>query len=138
MRRLTVPLLLFAVACAFAATILTPDQVIKDRDKLDTKVVTVRGKVEDFDAKTSKRGNAYTVFKVAGAKQKVNGYLRGHLAKAPKNGDTVEVTGVFRKEKKVGEQTFKDEIDATAERGKPHGVKIIAAADAGPGKPARK
>lgn len=138
MRPLTLPFILLAAACAFAATVLTPDQVIKEREKLDAKAITVRGKVEDFDAKTSKRGNPYTVFKIAGGKQKVNGYLRGHLAKAPKNGDTVEVTGVFRKEKKVGGQTFKDEIDATAEKGKPYGVKIIPAAGAGPGKPARK
>jgi RecG-like helicase len=129
------PLFLVAVAgIGFAqkaeppkpVTVSIPELLIA-RDKHHEKPVTVSGKVADFEARTSRRGNKYTVFKLSENKQTVNVWLRGHLeAKdAPKNGDRAAVTGIYRKEKKVGQMTFNNEVDATAKKGQPYGVKVL-------------
>ena len=117
---------LAALSAIVLAKFVTVDELMKKKSEFDQKVVTVRGKVDKFTEKTSKAGNEYTTFTMMGEKQKLNGYLREHLKKAPKNGDVIEITGTFRLEKKVGDRVFKDEVDATSEKGKPYGVKIIA------------
>ncbi len=114
------------VSVALAASFLTVDAVIKDAKKLNGKEVTVRGKVDAFKAKTSKSGNKYTTFKLKGETKVLNVYLRDHLSPEPKNGYVVEVKGIYRESKKVGEITFKNEVDATKVAGKKFGVKIIS------------
>ena len=117
------------MAClAFAAGSLSVDALLKDSKKFDKKVVTVTGSVQKFEAKTSKRGNKYTVFKLKGstAKSIINVYLKGHLTKPVKNGDSVSVTGKWQVEKKMGTTVFKNEIDAsTSKPGAPQQVKLL-------------
>lgn len=112
-------------AVAFAADKMTPDQVVKDAEKHDGKKVTVTGTVQAFRERTSRAGNDYTTFRVKGSEESVNIYMQGKIEKdKPKNGDTVEVTGRFVKEKKVGEQTFKNEVDISKRLNKEFGVKV--------------
>lgn len=117
--------MLLASAVLAAPASVKPQQVLKERDKWHTKEVASAGVVAEFEAKTSKRGNPYTVFKLTEGDAKINVYLRGRLPadKPIKNGDKVVVTGIFRKEKKVGSAVFRNEIDATPKKDKPYGVK---------------
>lgn len=115
-------------ASAFAAVKLTPETVLKDAAKHDGKKVTVTGKVDDFRARTSRAGNKYFTFKLKGTKESLSIYGRGELKKAPKDGDRVEITGTYRREKKVNDNfTAKNEVDVSAPRdGKGGiGVKIL-------------
>lgn len=108
---------------ALAIAPVTVDDLIKNVDKYNDKTITVVGRVADYSEKTSKKGNPYITFLLRGKSETANIYLQGRLKKSLKNGDQVEVTGMFRKEKKVGDRAFKNEIDATAEKGKPDNVK---------------
>lgn len=114
-----------ALAFAQAAKYISVDALQKDTKKYDKKDVVVRGKVKDYKAKTSKAGNKYTTFKLLGEKKEVNIYMREHPAKPLKDGQLVEVNGVYRVEKKVGDRVFKNEIEITAEKGKKYGVKTV-------------
>lgn len=107
--RLTSLVLLFPVLALAGPT--TPVAVLKDRVKLDGKTVQVRGVVADFKAKTSKKGNKYFTFDLVEGKKSVAVYGRGELPKAPRAGDKVLVSGRFRKEKKLGDKTFINEIE---------------------------
>ncbi len=78
----------------------------------DGTTVTVKGKALDVKPTTSRRGNPYTTFQVAdpsGASLKV--FTWGHPS--IDSGDTVEVTGTFRRAKQVGRYTFNNELDAS-------------------------
>jgi hypothetical protein len=99
--------------------------VLADRDNFDGKAVRVVGTVEKYDAKTSRRGNPYTVLVVAEGGARLSVYHRQHQSPAPKKGDRVEVVGVYQKERKVGSGSVKDQIDATAPQGGPVGVKKV-------------
>lgn len=118
-------LALGAVLVAYAAAPLTVGQVIKEPKKYDGKDVVVKGTVSEFKAKTSKAGNKYTVFKLKGENKELSVYMRDHMAKPVKNDDLVVVTGQFAAEKKVGTQTFKNEIDISKKEGKKYGVKLL-------------
>ncbi|MFM9872425.1 MAG: hypothetical protein ACKVQS_03045 [Fimbriimonadaceae bacterium] len=127
MKRSVLVLAVLVSAVAFAASAMTVDKLLKDKDKLDGKDVIVTGTVAEYKAHVSKAGNPYITFKLKGASSTANVYLRGKLEgnAAPKDGDTVEVSGVYRKEKKVNAKfTSKDEIDASKADKKKFGVKI--------------
>ena len=127
MKRALVFISLLSVA-AFAAEALTVDKLLKDRETLDTKEVVVGGIVSEYRQRESQAGNPYVTFKLKGENKVASVYLQGKLEgdAAPKDGDKVEVSGVFRKEKKVNSNfTVKDEIDATKKEKKKFGVKII-------------
>lgn len=99
---------------AFAIDKATVAEVLKDPAKFDDKVVTVTGKVTKFKQKTSKAGNPYYNFKLVGkGEEELSVYGRGKAEPAPEDGQMVEVTGKFAKEKKVGSVTYKNEIDVT-------------------------
>lgn len=119
---------LFALAAIVpAAEKVSVDALMSSAAKYDNKLVTVTGKVAEYQAKTSKAGNTYTVFKLKGGKQTVNVYLREKLSPPLKDGQKVQLTGTFRQEKKVGAMTFKNEIDATTDRAKGVGVNVVPA-----------
>ncbi len=99
------------------------DEVLKDPAKFDGKSIAVKGKVEDFRAKVSQAGNAYTTFDLLDGKEKLHVFLANKPEKPLEEGDKVTVTGRFAKEKKVGSLTFKNEIDASAKIDKVFGVK---------------
>lgn len=131
MKRFVFALALLATF-AYAADILTVDDVVKNAGKHDGKTLTVTGVVSDYQAKTSRAGNKYTILTLKGKEQTMNAYSRGHLEKAPKKGDTVEITGSFKKEKKVNASyTVKNEVDftkGTDEKTKKYGLKIVKSA----------
>lgn len=94
--------------------------------KYDQKVVKVIGKIEKYEEKTSKSSKKpYTVFVLVDAKGKVNVYMHGHPSPKLKDGDKVEVTGKYSKEKKIKDLVFKNEIDASHDVVKTNGVKIL-------------
>jgi|GEM_PF-828482 len=96
-----------------------------DLAKFDKKTVTVVGKIDKYNEKTSRISKKqYTVFTLVDAKGKVNVFLQGRPGSKFKDGDKVIVTGFYRKEKKVKEMVFKNEIDATNDKVKTNGVKL--------------
>lgn len=100
---------------------VTTDQL----PKFDKKPVKVIGKIEKYEERTAKTSkNEYTVFVLSDAKGKVNIYLKGRPAIKVKNGDKVAVTGLYQKEKKIKDRTFRNEIDASNDRVKTFGIKL--------------
>lgn len=126
-RTISVAALMGVAAFALAAAALTVDAVVKNRDKHDGKTITAKGEVSDFRERTSRAGNKYTTFVLKGENSTLNVYSRGALEKGPKNGDNIEVTGQFRKEKKVNENfTVRNEVDISKSRtNEKNGFKII-------------
>jgi hypothetical protein len=117
--------ILLLVALAFAAEKLTVSDLLKDVDKHDNKAITLTGAVRDFEQKTSARGNDYFVFWLTEGDKRVNVFGHGKLEPAPKRGDRVEVTGRFRKEKRVGDRTIKNEIEVSSSLDRKFGVKLL-------------
>jgi DNA polymerase III alpha subunit len=89
------------------------EKILSAKESYDGKEVIVSGKVSHLESKTSKAGNDYTTFTLSGSagKGSLNVYSRGHTE--VKQGQTVKVTGIYRKEKRVGRYTFRNEIEAT-------------------------
>ncbi len=117
MKRLSIAILLLSSALLHADT-LTPDALVKDAAKFDGKPVTVAGKIEKLERKTSRAGNKYYVLKLKGEKESVNVYGQGELDAKFKDGDKAQAFGTFRKEKKIRDFTVKNEVDVTAKDGK--------------------
>jgi len=126
MKRALLLLSVLSVA-AFAADALTVDKLLKDKDEYDNKDVVVTGTVSEYKQRESRLGNPYVTLKLKGENKVASVYMQGKLEgdAAPKDGDTIEVNGVYRKEKKVNDDfTVKDEIDATKKEKKKYGIKI--------------
>lgn len=88
--------------------------ILKDPDNFHKKLVQVEGKVSDIKKRTSRAGNKYTTFKL-GEKQTLTVFTYGHPD--IEDGDEVVVIGRFFKERRVGNNTFKNEIDASTREG---------------------
>ena len=113
MSRAFIALFLILSTLAFAIDKLTVKQLQADTKKYDNKEIILTGKVDQFKQRTSRAGNPYFTFKMvdkADKKIEVNVYGQGKPDKEPKNGDMVEVKGVYRVEKQFGGNTFKNEI----------------------------
>ncbi len=93
----------------------TISAIQKEPDKFDNKLVQVEGTVERIDKRVSRAGNEYTTFQLRSGRDRVNVFTYGHPD--VDDGDKVVVVGRYRKEKKVGNQTFKNEIDASPREG---------------------
>ncbi|MCW5937387.1 MAG: hypothetical protein KIT11_08790 [Fimbriimonadaceae bacterium] len=100
-------------------------RLLADAAAYDGKAVSVSGQVGDLEQKTSKKGNKYTVFKLASGKESVSVYMQGWPEPALKQGDSVNATGVFERERKVGSFTVKNQLDATKVKGTDYGVKLL-------------
>jgi lipocalin len=132
MRKLIlIPVLaLLAGAMSFAAEKVTIAELLKSPEKYDGKIVTVTGKAVKFQQKTSKAGNDYFTMKLVGKNDddRISVYGRGKQ-KEIKDDESVEVTGKFAKEKKVGSVTFKFEVDVTKDKDddktKNNGIKAV-------------
>ncbi|MCU0317009.1 MAG: cytochrome c maturation protein CcmE [Fimbriimonadaceae bacterium] len=127
-RALVLGLVIFTAVTAFAAT-LKIDDLLKNADRHDGNVLTVTGKVADFRVRTSRADREYTTFKLQSENKEINVYLRGRVKGKVENGNMVEVTGTFRKEKKVNDNfTVKNEVDAspTGRANDKNGVKVIS------------
>lgn len=125
MKRHLQSLFLFLIlgCLAFAAEKLTVEQLLKDAKKFDGKEITLTGKVDKFQQKTSRAGNDYFVFKLVDKQDKkalVNVYGQGKPKKEPKNGDVVELKGMYRVEKKFGNSVYKNELQI-----KPEDIKTL-------------
>jgi starvation-inducible outer membrane lipoprotein len=101
---------LLALALVLAAGTQITD-VLKDPKAFDKKTVTVEGKVDEFEQKTSKIGNKYAKFRILQGERWLNVYAKGEIKPPLKEGDKVTVKGKFAAEKKVGKSTFKNEIE---------------------------
>ncbi len=93
----------------------TISAIQKEPSKFDKKMVQVEGKVEKLEKRVSRAGNEYTTFQLRSEGQTVNVFTYGHPD--IKEGDTVEVIGRYLREKKVGRNTYKNEIDASTREG---------------------
>ncbi|MEQ1821950.1 MAG: cytochrome c maturation protein CcmE [Fimbriimonadaceae bacterium] len=128
--KLSVFSLIVLSAVAFAAEKVAISDLLKKADDFDKKTVVLVGKVDNFKAKVSKAGNPYFTFKLLDDKDnKVSIYSRGKLEKDLEDGQKVEVTGTFKKESKVGANTFKNEVDISKDENdkktKDFGVKVV-------------
>lgn len=104
---------------------ISVSDLVKGAAKYDTKVVSVVGKVDKYDERVAKQSKKpYTVMTLSDGKNTVNVYMKNKPTDKVKKGDKVTVTGVYSKEKKVGSNVFKNEIDASNDKEKSHGVKI--------------
>jgi DNA polymerase III alpha subunit (gram-positive type) len=91
----------------------TPTEILQSSDKYDGKMVQVEGKVVSPNFRTSKKGNAYTTFKVTDS-QKNTLSVFSYRTLTIKEGDMVKVVGRFQKVKQVPPRyTFYNEIDAS-------------------------
>ncbi len=96
---------------ALAQSEVTVSDLLANSEKYDYKTVVVKGKVKDLKHKVSKRGNPYTVFYIEDKSSMVSVFSFGTLK--IKNGDYVRVEGIFRRENRVGQYIFYNEIDAS-------------------------
>jgi hypothetical protein len=84
--------------------------ILANPAQFDGQTVTVRGSAMSVKPTVSRRVNPYTTSQLQDGGSIITVYTRGHPSN--RNGDRVEVTGVFQKEKHVGQYTFHNEIDA--------------------------
>ena len=104
-------LLLFGTTC-WAATVA---EIAKNPAAFDGKPVFVTGTAGEISSRTSRRGNrstTFTTFTLSDQGKAVKVFTFG--TPAIKDGDRVEVRGVFQRVKQVGVYTFHDEIDASS------------------------
>ena len=91
----------------------TPTEILQSPDTYDGKMVQVEGKVINPTFKTSKKGNAYTTFKVTDPQSNALSVFSFGTLPIEQN-DTVKVMGRFQKVKQVPPRyTFYNEIDAS-------------------------
>jgi DNA polymerase III alpha subunit len=90
----------------------TVAEIAKHPESFDQKTVTVVGTANQVDRRTSRRGNAYTTFRLIDRAESVKVFTFG--TPDIKDGERVEVRGRFQRVKQVGSYTFHDEIDATS------------------------
>src|SRR5881396_1171948 len=93
------------------ASAATVAEIAKNPVAFDQKTVTASGTAEEISSRTSRRGNPYTTFRLSDRGEAVKVFTFG--TPAIKDGQRVEVRGVFQRVKQVGAYTFHDEIDAS-------------------------
>ncbi len=104
--------LLIIISTANAQAIkATVGDILSNPDQYDGKMVQVEAKVLAPQFKTSKKGNAFTTFKLEGDGKILSVFSFGTLS--INGGDSVKVIGRYQKVKKVGALTFFNEIDAS-------------------------
>ncbi len=110
---------MLALVCAVAlagstlrASAATVAEIAKDPAAFDQKTVTVSGTAGEVSSRTSRRGNPYTTFRLSDQGESVKVFTFG--TSAIKDGERVEVRGIFQRVKHVGAYTFHDEIDASS------------------------
>ena len=105
----------FLVSLAAFAAEVPVTALVSNPAKFDNQAVTLHGTALMVRATTSSRGNAYTTFQVndaTGAAVRV--FTWGHPGF--KDGQSVEVVGVFQRVKRVGRYTFYNEVEAQSVR----------------------
>jgi hypothetical protein len=110
---------MLALFCALGLVSSTPwanaatvAEIAKNPAAFDQKTVTVSGTAGEFSSRTSRRGNPYTTFRLSDQGEALKVFSFG--TPAVKDGERVEVRGIFQRVKHVGAYTFHDEIDASS------------------------
>ncbi len=85
-------------------------RLLKNKGLYDGRKVTLQGRVENLQFRFSQRGNPYTIFRLRDRAARVRVYMRTHPTIA--EGDSVQVSGTYHKERKVGRFTYRNEIEA--------------------------
>jgi len=103
--------ILLWVQVPLAAERASVQEIISNPDKYDGQEVTVPGKAFKVRPRTSKRGNEYTTLLLTtGHGRELNIFAWGRLP--IREGQTITVTGIYLKVKRVGKHTFYNEIEA--------------------------
>src|SRR5712692_3118675 len=89
-----------ALASARWAGAATVAEIAKNPAAFDQKNVTASGTAQEVSRRTSRRGNPYTTFRLSDQGEAVKVFTFG--TPAIKDGDRVEVRGVFQQVKRVG------------------------------------
>jgi len=107
---LTIVLGSFSICPAIGTTV---DKILTDKNSYNEKEVSVSGTVSaDLKLKTLKDGKDYTTFSLLGdSGRRIKVFIWGRLKL--QGGQKVRVTGIYRKVKKVGKYTFRNQIEAT-------------------------
>jgi len=100
----------FSISDAIETTI---KKIVADKNSYDGKEVSVSGTVSaNLKFKTSKGGKDYTTFSLIGdTGGRINVFVWGKSKLH--GGQKVRVTGIYHKVMKVGQSTFRNEIEAT-------------------------
>jgi len=100
----------FSISDAMETTI---KKIVADKNSYDGKEVSVSGTVSaNLKFKTSKGGKDYTTFSLIGdTGGRINVFVWGKSKLH--GGQKVRVTGIYHKVMKVGQSTFRNEIEAT-------------------------
>src|SRR5438034_9358939 len=93
------------------ASAATVAEIAKNPAAFDQKTVTASGTAHEVSSRTSRRGNPYTTFRLSDQGEAVKVFTFG--TPAIKEGERVEVRGIFQRVKHVGSYTFHDEIEAS-------------------------
>ncbi len=104
-------LLIITTSANAQAIKATVGDILSNPDQYDGKMVQVEAKVLAPQFKSSKKGNAYTTFKLEGDGQFLSVFSFGTLS--INGGDLVKVIGRYQKVKRVGRYNFYNEIDAS-------------------------
>ncbi len=111
LRFLTIGLLvLVTVFPAIAQQMVGVSVLLQNPDRYDGRVVTVAGVIVGYRERVSSRGNPYTTFQLAEGGASVSIFAWKH--QGLHNGLRAQVTGRFDKVKRVGQYTFRNEIEA--------------------------
>ena len=88
------------------------EKILADKNSYDGKEVSVSGTVSaDLKLKRSRAGKDYTTFSLLGdSGRRIKIFIWGRLKL--QGGQKVKVTGIYRKIKKTGKYTFRNEIEA--------------------------
>ena len=113
----------FALAILFLFWVLPPLQfslaaekvsiqaVLSNPDSYDRQEVTIEGKASKVRPRVSRRGNEYTTLTLIDDSGKaMNIFTWGHAKVA--EGQKVTITGIYQKVKRVGKNTFYNEVEA--------------------------
>ncbi len=88
-------------------------EIISNPDQYDGKWVRVEGSVTSLNFKISKRGNAYTIFKLQDASNHLLSVFSFGMLSI-REGETARVVGIYHKVRHVPPRyTFYNEIDAS-------------------------
>ena len=100
----------FSISDAMETTI---KKIVADKNSYDGKEVSVSGTVSaNLKFKTSKGGKDYTTFSLIGdTGGRINVFVWGKSKLH--GGQKVRVTGIYHKVMRVGQSTFRNEIEAT-------------------------
>ncbi len=95
---------------AYAQGSVSVEDIVRDPDRYDGRMVVVVGNINSYRERVSRRGNPYTTFRLEDGGFSVAVFVWGHQGLS--NGKRVRVTGMFQKVKRVGQYTFYNEISA--------------------------